>query len=135
MSDFAKKMEEDKEFRDKLQNAASGEEGRAIIREAGFEVKDVTDFLKRVRSDADFMEAVSEKESIPDKMTFIMNEGYFFRQDELDEAQEKIAEEEFDTLAGAGCGLYVEGHCGTSCESEDWSTNGGCPSYFKCTWG
>ena len=135
MSDFAKRMEEDKEFRDKIQNAASGEEGRAIIRNEGYEVKDVNEFLKRIQTDVDFMEAVSEKELIPDKMTFIMNEGYFFRQDELDEAQEKIAEEEFDTLAGAGCGLYKEGHCGTSCESEDWATNGGCPSYFKCTWG
>ena len=133
MSDFTKRMEEDKAFREKLQAAATGEEGRELIRAEGYEVKDVNDFLERVRNDVDFMEAVSDKETVQDKLTYVMTEGYYFTTDELNDAQEKFAEEEFDTLAGAGCGMYVEGHCGSSCEAEAWDSN--YCSRFDCTWG
>lgn len=136
MSDFIKRLEEDEIFAKKLSDAPDAEARQELIKAEGYEVKTVREFMEQMQEDADFMEKLSTLETMEEKMKYILEAGYYFTKDDLMAEQERIAEEEFDTIAGAGCGALWEGHCGFTCEPEFWRPGEyGCPSYFKCTWG
>lgn len=138
MSTFLNRLMEDAEFEKKLELAPDSETRQKILKDEGYEMKGVKEFVERIREDADFMEKVSSCETMQDKMRCIIEEGYYFTKDELAAEQERLAEEEFDTLAGgreAACGWIWEGHCGFTCEPEAWCRDSQCSSHFKCTWG
>lgn len=137
MSKLSQKLMNDPEFAKKL-TAASAEEREEIFKAEGIEAKGVREFMEKIQEDPDFMEKLSELETMDEKMKYIVEEGYFFTKDELVDEQERVAEEEFDTMAGARtteCGAIIEGHCGFTCEPEAWKRESACSSYFKCTWG
>lgn len=138
MNAFYKRLKEDPEFAKKLSETTDLQTRNQLLKDEGYDVKDVHDFMQRIRDDADFMEKLSALETMDDKIDFIVESGYYFTKADLEEEQERIAEEEFDTLAGAKnqeCGAIWEGHCGFTCEPETWLRDSGCHGYFKCTWG
>ena len=137
MSTLLQKLNSDPDFVKKI-NAVDAEERAEIFKAEGLEVKGVREFMQRIQDDVDFMEKLSALETMDDKMKLIVEEGYFFTKEELVDEQERVAEEEFDTMAGAReaeCGAVIEGHCGFTCEPEAWKRDSACSSYFKCTWG
>ena len=135
MSSFYTKMQEDQAFQEKVY-AGTGEEARAFIKAEGFEVGDAEAFVRKVQDDADLSDKLAELESLKDKMNLVMESGYYFTKEELEAAQEKVAEEEFDTLAGGiNWKCLLDGHCGATCEKEVWDRDSACKGYFKCTWG
>lgn len=137
MSTLLQKLNNDPDFAAKI-NAVNAEERAEIFKAEGLEVKGVREFMQRIQDDVDFMEKLSALETMDEKMKLIVEEGYFFTKDELVDEQERVAEEEFDTMAGARtteCGAIIEGHCGFTCEPEAWKRDSACSSYFKCTWG
>lgn len=138
MSDFSKRLMEDEIFAKKLSDAPNSEERQKLIKAEGYDVKGVSEFMQHIQNDADFMEKLSALETMDEKMQYIVKAGYYFTKEDLAAEQERIAEEEFDTLAGAReaeCGAIIEGHCGFTCEPEAWKRDSACSSYFKCTWG
>ena len=138
MNQFANRLSTDQELARKLAGMTDAQERAALIKAEGYEVKGVSEFMQRIQEDADFMEALSALETMEEKMRFIVESGYYFTKDELADEQERVAEEEFDTLAGARsteCGAIIEGHCGFTCEPEAWKRDSACSGYFKCTWG
>lgn len=134
MKDFAKRLSEDADFNKKFQELENAQARRAFLREAGYDVKDVRDFMEFFRANVDFSEKLMALESMEEKFSYIKQAGFFFSKEELEDEQERIAEEAFEDVVGGGCGLYIEGHCGMTCEPEFWK---GPPvdDYFKCTWG
>ena len=135
MSGYVKRLKEDVEFANKFKALEDAEAKRALLRAEGYEVGDVKAFMEHLQDDVDFSEKIAHIDTMDGKIEFIMESGYFFTQEELNAEQERIAEEEFETMSGAGCGLYIEGHCGLTCEPEFWKDEPGCDGHFKCTWG
>lgn len=135
MSDFTKRLKEDEVFAKKL-SGADAEARQEILKAEGYDVKGVREFMQQLHDDPDFEEKLSMLETMEEKMKFIVESGFYFTKEDLAAEQERLAEEEFDTLAGASCGALWEGHCGFTCEPETWKPEQtGCPGYFKCTWG
>lgn len=135
MSDFMKRLNDDEGFAKAFQDLENAAARRAFLQEAGYDVKDVHAFMEYLKNNADFADKLAMLETMDEKLDCIAQAGFFFSQEELDEAQEQIAEDEFDDVVGGGCGLYIEGHCGFTCEPERWKPLGGCHDHFKCTWG
>lgn len=135
MSEFMKRINEDEAFAKQFQELENAEARRAFLREAGYDVKDVHAFMVYLRDNTDFMEKLAKLETMDEKLDCIAQAGFFFSKEELDAEQERIAEEEFEDVVGGGCGLYIEGHCGLTCEPEFFKDDPGCDGYFKCTWG
>ena len=125
MSEFMKRINEDEAFAKQFQELENAEARRAFLREAGYDVKDVRAFMAKL----------AKLETMDEKLDCIAQAGFFFSKEELDAEQERIAEEEFEDVVGGGCGLYIEGHCGLTCEPEFFKDDPGCDGYFKCTWG
>lgn len=135
---FAQKLKSDPDFAKRVSEAPDTQARQEIFKAEGYDVKGVGEFMQRLQDDVDFMEKISALETMDEKMSYIVEEGYYFTRDELVAEQERVAEEEFDTLAGAReteCGAIIEGHCGFTCEPEAWKRDSACSSYFKCTWG
>lgn len=130
-----KRLNEDAAFAQQFQNLEDAQARRAFLKEAGYEVKDVREFLEFLQNNEEFSEKLALLETMEEKFACITEAGFFFSKEELDAEQERIAEEEFEDVVGGGCGLYIEGHCGMTCEPEFWKDEPGCKSYFKCTWG
>lgn len=135
MHDFFKRLSEDQIFSERFQEISTAEARRAFLQEQGYEAKDVHAFMEFLQSNVAFAEKLAALETMDDKFNCIMKAGFFFSKEELDAEQERIAEEEFEDVVGGGCGLYIEGHCGLTCEPEFWKDDTGCSGYFKCTWG
>ena len=135
MNEFMKRINEDEAFAKQFQALENAEARRSFLREAGYDVKDAHAFMVYLRDNTDFMEKLAKLETMDEKLDCIAQAGFFFSKEELDAEQERIAEEEFEDVVGGGCGLYIEGHCGMTCEPEFWKEDPGCDGYFKCTWG
>ena len=135
MSEFMKRINEDEAFAKQFQELENAEARRVFLREAGYDVKDAHAFMVYLRDNTDFMEKLAKLETMDEKLDCIAQAGFFFSKEELDAEQERIAEEEFEDVVGGGCGLYIEGHCGLTCEPEFFKDDPGCDGYFKCTWG
>lgn len=135
MSDFLKRLNEDEAFAQQFQELESTSMRREFLRKAGYQVKDVKEFMVFIGENPEFSEKLAALDSMDKKIECIAQAGFYFSREELDDEQERIAEEEFEDVVGGGCGLYVEGHCGLTCEPEFWKDDPGCDGYFKCTWG
>lgn len=136
MSEFSKRLKEDEAFAKKLSGIADPQERQEVLKAEGYDVRGVREFMEQLREDPEFEEKLSALETMDEKMKCIVEAGFYFTKEDLAAEQERLAEEEFDTLAGAGCGALWEGHCGFTCEPETWKPEQtGCPGYFKCTWG
>lgn len=128
------RVKEDADFAKKLDEAKDEAERQAIFKGEGYSVKNAKDFVDRLMGDAAFKAEFSALKSLDEKTAFALKENYYFTKPELEKEYERIAEEEFETLAGTDFGSIASDCWDLQC-FIDTSRQSSCPSHFKCTWG
>ena len=129
------RLMDDKEFAEKLRETSDLKVRQELLKAEGYpDVKTARDFVRRLLDDADFLKAFTEQKTLDEKINFALQENYFFTEDDFSREQEQLAEEEFETLAGADAGAIVGGCWDLQC-FIDLNRQSSCPSHFKCTWG